>query len=79
MKRDDVYWELKKAITNFLARQTDEDSKFDIEMTVEKYFEEEVSKYSPEELAEFAGTPESILRHFKHYLDNYKKILDKPH
>ncbi len=72
---DDIYNELKNAVTNFVSQQSDESLKFDIQMVVEKYFEEEISRYTPEELIRLADTPEKIIRHFKNYLNGQKALF----
>ena len=69
---DEIYQDLKEAIIDFISQQSDVSIKFDIQMTVEQYFEEKISRYSPEELTRIADTPEKIIQHFKTYLANQK-------
>jgi hypothetical protein len=70
---DEIYRDLKDAVIDFISQQSDASLKFDIQMLVEQYFEEEVSRYTPEELARIADTPEKIIQHFKKYLAAQEK------
>ena len=75
MKIETIYAELKVAIADFVSQQADESLKLDLKIAVEKYFEEEISRYTKEELLKYLDKPEKVIRHFKDYLAGKDCVL----
>ena len=75
MKTDAIYDDLKEALTAFVSQKTDKSVRIDLKLAVEKYFEEEVSRYTTEELVKYLDTPEKVIGHFKKYIDGKECLL----
>ena len=61
--------ELKEALFKLVSHKVDEDSKIDLKIALEKYFDEQIHELTREELSTYLDTPQKLVRHFKDFLN----------
>ena len=72
MQDQEVYGELKKALLELVSLDADEELKTDLNIAVERYFVEQLSGASKEELLRFLESPEKMVKKFKEFLNSMK-------
>lgn len=67
--KEEILKEVESALTQFVVQEVDESVQADMKQMISRFFWEELSRYSMEELAAKLNSPETVIRMFREYLD----------